>query len=168
VPKLTILAIIVLCLVTIGFLMINHHVRLAHARPSVQRQETEMRLKRFAEAFQAYRTRHADWPDSLAILISEAHLGVGANIMPGAGAYYYRKPPVNYGDDTIIMWSRACHVGAHAGDPWGGEGQRAPVDIPAVGLILNAGLHVERLTQVQWSKRVPAPHPPALPGHPAD
>lgn len=155
--KATLVAVVMLVVVAAGTMLVHRSLRVAQERPAVQRLESQSRLKQFAAALAAYREHHQAWPTSLAVLIRDAHLGLGANAVRGGGVYRYRRPPADAGGDYVVMWSETNHAGVSRGELWGGEGQVADHDIPPVAYILDADLRVEELGLDEFARR--APHP---------
>lgn len=148
----------------VGALMVYRSFRSAEERPAVQRQLSEMRLQQFAEAIAVYRSRHGAWPANLFQLMRDAKLPFGANAVRGGGLYAYRPPPPGASDDTVVMASDRCHAAVGAGAPWGGEGQVAAQDIPAVTYVLTAGGRVEALSEAERDRRwKPATGTPTAP-----
>jgi hypothetical protein len=156
VNKATLVAVIMLLVVAAGALLVHRSLRVAQERPAVQRLESQSRLRQFAAAFATYRERHGEWPPSLAVLVREAHLGLGANAVRGGGVYRYRRPPADAPGSYVVMWSGTNHAGVGRGEPWGGEGQVADHDIPPVAYVLDAALQVEELTIEEFTRRAPS------------
>jgi hypothetical protein len=155
--KATLVAVVLLLVVAAGAMVVNRSLRVAQERPAVQRLESQSRLRQFAAAIAAYRDHHGAWPSSLAVVIRDAHLGLGANAVRGGGVYRYRCPPADAGGGYVVMWSELNHAGIKRGEPWGGEGQVADRDIPAVAYILDANLNVEELDLDEFARRAPRP-----------
>jgi hypothetical protein len=136
-----------------GAIAVHRSFREAQARPAVQRQLSELRLKQIAEAVATYRERHAAWPDTLFTLMRDANLPFGFNAVRGTGQYAYRKPAANADQHTIIVASDGFHAGVHAGEPWGGEGDIATKDVPPVAYVINAALQIEALSPDERDRR---------------
>lgn len=146
----------------VGALMVYRSFRTAEERPAVQRQLSEVRLRQFAEAIAVYRSRHGAWPENLFQLMRDAKLPFGANAVRGGGLYTYRAPPPGADDDTVVMASDRCHAAVRAGEPWGGQGERATQDIPAVAYVLTLDGKIQAVSVEERDRRwKPAPGAPA-------
>ncbi len=154
--KATILALMLLVVLAAGALLVNREMRDAQGRHSVQRQMSQARLAQFADAITHYRIRYQSWPDTTAQLLRASNLPATSTMVRGAGIYRYRKPTVDAGADTLVMWSDRPHEGVGAGEPWGAEGERADKPVPAVAYVLTAALEVQGLSPEEWARRRPA------------
>lgn len=155
--KATILTVIFLAVLAAGALLVQQEMKTATERPAVQRQLSHSRLTQLAAALTAYRETHKVWPDNTAQLLRAAHLPPTATLVRGAGTYRYRKPAAGAPPETIVVWSDRPHDGVKAGEPWGGEGQRAERDVPPVAYVVTADAQVRELAPEEWSRRIPLP-----------
>jgi type II secretory pathway pseudopilin PulG len=154
VSRATIITIVFVIIVGIGAVLVSRQFRQALDRPAVQREDSQRRLRLMADALRAYRDAHGEFPENLFALFKDQHLQLGAN-----GGYLYRKPPADAPDDYVIMWAERLHEGVGKGQPWGGEGQVATEDIPAVGYVLTRNLAIEALSVDEHRRRAPPPRP---------
>ncbi len=136
-----------------GAMLVNREFKQAQERPSVQRLESQRRLRQFAAALDAYRTQHRAWPDQLFQLMKDQRMGFGANLVRGGGSYRYHRPSAADAGDRLVMWSDMPHRGIAAGEPWGGEGGIAITGHPPVGYVLTKDLSVLELPLDDWKRR---------------
>lgn len=158
--KATLIAVLMLAVLAGGALLVNRSLRSATERPAVQRLASQARLKEFAAALQAYRDHHHAWPDGLGELLKDAHLGMMAPVVRGAGVYRYRRPPAEAPPDYVVMWSDTNHAGIARGEPWGAVGEIAKEPVPPIAYVLTAGGEVEALDEADFKLRAPAPAGP--------
>ena len=158
--KATLVAILMLAVLAAGAMLVNRSLRSATERPAVQRLASQARLKEFAAALQAYRDHHQAWPDGLGQLLKDAHLGIMAPAVRGAGVYRYRRPPADAPPDYVVMWSDTNHAGIARGEPWGAAGEVAKDDVPPIAYVLTAGGEVDGLDEAAFKRRAPAPTAP--------
>jgi hypothetical protein len=163
-----IIGLVVLVTVAFGFALVNHQLQAARERPAVQRIESYKRLQQLALALRKYHSVHQGaWPDHLLDMLREQRLGLGFNLVRGAGVYQYRKPPAAAPGDWIIMWSDANHAGVPKGAPFGAAGEVALADIPPIAYVLRVDLTVDELSLEQLDQRLSAALPAAPPAAPA-
>jgi hypothetical protein len=155
--KASVITLVMIVLFAAGALLVNREFTQAQERPSVQRLESRRRLVQFATAIEHYRASHQAWPDTLFQLMKDQHLGFGANLVRGAGTYRYRRPEADDAPDRPVMWSDQPHRAVLAGEPWGGEGDIATRDHPAVAFVLTRDLRVEERIFVSGASP-PVPH----------
>ncbi len=147
-----------------GAVVVYREFRQAEDRPAVQRQLSELRLRQFADAIAAYRTRHGAWPGTLFQLMRDAGMPFGANTVRGGGVYAYRPPPPGAPDDVVVMASNRHHEAVPVGAPWGAEGQVASHEIPAVAYVLTAAGRIEAISPAERDRRwKPADDTPSRP-----
>ncbi|HYE04736.1 MAG TPA: hypothetical protein VEL07_04365 [Planctomycetota bacterium] len=152
----TAITIVFVLIMAFGAVIVAREFRGALTRPAVQRLEHQRTLAALAAALKDYRADHRAWPDTLFQLLKHSQeLGLGAN-----RGYQYRKPAGDAPDEIVIS-SQAFHPAVPAGQPWGGEGDLAPVDVPAVAYVVTADLVVRELPLDEARRR--SPTPPSIP-----